>query len=67
MPKKMYGTSNAIDNSGDIFAFSFECIAVAIAATAATPPVDSPHAEMALKRWQYRRPGKMVAGSAVHE
>jgi hypothetical protein len=67
MPKKMHASSNAIDNPGDIFTLAFECIAGAIAAAAAASPIDGPYAEMAFKRWQYGRPGKMVAGSTVHE
>ncbi len=67
MPKKMYASPNTINNPGDIFALAFECIAAAIAAAAAAPPVEGPYSEMAFKRGQYRRPCKMVAGSAVHE
>ena len=67
MPKKMHASPDAINNPGDIFALAFECIAAAVATAAASPPVEGPYAEMTFKRWQYRRPGKMIAGSTVHE
>ena len=67
MPKKMYASSNAIDNPGDIFAFAFECIAVAIAAAAAAPPIDGPYAEMTFKLLAIPASRQEVAGSTVHE
>ena len=63
----MHVTPDSINDGSDIFAFTFECIAVGIAAVATSPSIDGPHAEVTFKSGQYRCPCEMIARSAVHK